>query len=80
MYSFHGLTRNVETVFYTFLVSNRSTNPNAYRNDRSLQQYLTASSRHHYAIPDYSHLFPEIFDICARTHLGVFPVENIKEM
>ena len=51
--SFHGLTRNGETVLYTFLASGRSRNPTAYRKNSSLRQYLTASSCHHYAIADY---------------------------
>ena len=77
--SFHGLTRNGETVLYTFLASGRSRNPTTYRKNSSLRQYLTASSCHHYAIADYSHLFSEIAGICTRTHLRV-PVENIKEI
>ena len=41
-----GLTKNVETALYTFRASGRSRNPTANRKDSSLQQYLTASSRH----------------------------------
>ena len=39
----------------------------------------TASSRHHCALADYSHLSPEIVGICTRVHLPV-PVKNIKKI
>ena len=64
---------------YAFLASGRFRNPTAYRKDNSLRQYLTTSSRHRYAIADYSHLFPEIVGIYKRIHLWV-PVESIKEI
>ena len=79
MCSFHGLTRNVETVRYAFLASDRARILATYRNDSSLEQYLTASSHHRYAIADYSHSFPEIVGICIRIHFRV-PVENNKEI
>ena len=79
MCSFHGLSRKVETVLYTFLASGKSRNSTKYRKDTSLQQCLMASSRHRSAIADYSHLFPEVVRICTRIHFRG-PVENIKEI
>ena len=40
MCSFHGLTKNIQTVLYAFLVSCRSRNPAAYLKDSSMWQYL----------------------------------------
>ena len=66
-------------LLYVFLASGRSRNATTYREDSSLQQYLTASSSHRYTIANYSHLFPEIVGICTRICLRV-PIENIKEI
>ena len=76
MCSFQRLTRNIETVLYAFLASDRSTNPIAYMKDSSLRQYLTTSSRHRCIIAAYNHLSPEIADSCRRVHFLV-QVENI---
>ena len=66
-------------LLYVFLASGRSRNATTYREDSSLQQYLTASSSHRYTIANYSHLFPEIVGICTRIFLRV-SIENIKEI
>ena len=79
MCSFHGLTKNVETVLYAFLASGRSRNRAAYMKDSSLQQYSMASSCNCCAIADCCHLSPEIVDICSRVYLLV-QVENTNEM
>ena len=79
MCSLHGLTKNVETVLYAFLASDRSRILARYRKESSSQLYLMASIHHHCAIADYSHSFPEIAGICIGIHLRV-PVENIKEI
>ena len=75
MCSFHGLTRNIQTVLYAFLV----------RCISIIERWLlvaipeTASSRHCCAITNYSHVPQEIVGICIKVHLWA-PAKNIKEI
>ena len=75
MCSFHGLTRNIQIVFYAFLVRCIS----IIERQRLATIPETASSRHGCAITNYSHIPLEIVGICAKVHLWA-PAENIKEI
>ena len=66
-------------MIYAFLASSISKNPALYIKDSSLQQYLTASSRHRCVIADCSHLSPDIIGLWTKIHLRV-SVEIIKEI